>query len=417
MATRPKRPSVRSQAPAAAAPGVPGWLITLLAVASGMTVANLYYAQPLLSSLSRDFHLGTATAGALVTVTQIGYVVGMVFLVPLGDRLEKRRLVTSVLALTTVALAVAGTASSFPVLLVASLVSGVTSVVAQILVPFAADLAPDQARGRVVGRVMSGLLAGILLSRTVSSLVSDVAGWRYVYLGSAVLMALLALALHAALPQRAPTTALPYGQVLRSTARLVRTHPALRRRALYQAALFGAFSAFWTTVSFLLTGPFHYSQIGVAVFALVGAAGAAVAPAAGRWADRGLSRPITGTAFGVAAAAFAVAGFGQHSIVLVALAGILIDMAVQTTLILGQHTVYQLDATARSRLNSAFIALFFVGGALGSELGSLAYHAAGWTAVSYLGAGLPLIALGYWATEWRAARTTARDPAAQTHTR
>lgn len=418
MATRPKRPSARSQAPAAAAPGVPGWLVTLLAVASGMTVANLYYAQPLLSSLSHDFHLGTATAGALVTVTQIGYVVGMVFLVPLGDRLEKRRLVISVLAVTTVALAVAGTAMSFPVLLVASLVSGVTSVVAQILVPFAADLAPDHARGRVVGRVMSGLLAGILLSRTVSSLVSDVAGWRYVYLGSAVLMALLALALRAALPQHAPTTALPYGQVLRSTARLVRTHPALRRRALYQAALFGAFSAFWTTVSFLLTGPFHYSQIGVAVFALVGAAGAAVAPAAGRWADRGLSRPITGTAFGVAAAAFAVAGFGQHSIVLVALAGVLIDMAVQTTLILGQHTVYQLDATARSRLNSAFIAFFFVGGALGSELGSLAYHAAGWTAVSILGAGLPLIALGYWATEWRAPRTTARDPAAaQTHTR
>ncbi|WP_431962512.1 MFS transporter [Actinacidiphila sp. bgisy160] len=408
MTRSPRRP-----APLGAAHGVPGWLVGLLAVASGMTVANLYYAQPLLSSLSRAFHLGPAEAGALITLTQIGYVAGMIFLVPLGDRLEKRRLVTALLAVTTVALAVAGLATSFPVLLVASLVSGATSVVAQILVPFAAGLAPDHARGRIVGRVMSGLLAGILLSRTVSSLVSDVAGWRYVYLGSAVLMALLALALRAALPQHAPTTSLPYSQVLRSTARLVRTHPALRRRGLYQAALFGAFSAFWTTVSFLLTGPFHYSQIGVAVFALVGAAGAAVAPLAGRWADRGLTRPFTGIAFGVAAAAFAVAGFGQHSIILVAIAAILIDMAVQTTLILGQHTVYQLDAAARSRLNSAFIAIFFVGGALGSQLGSLAYHAAGWTALSVLGAALPLIGLAYWATERRASRGGVDTPAAQ----
>ncbi|MFG2305574.1 MFS transporter [Actinacidiphila glaucinigra] len=414
----PKNPSTRRPAPSATTHGVPGWLVALLAVASGMTVANLYYAQPLLSSLSRVFHLGTAAAGTLITVTQIGYVAGMLLLVPLGDRLEKRRLVTALLAVTTVALAVAGTAADFPVLLVASLVSGATSVVAQILVPFAAGLAPDHARGRVVGRVMSGLLAGILLSRTVSSLVSDVAGWRYVYLGSAVLMALLALALRAALPQHAPTTSLPYSQVLRSTVRLLRTHPALRRRGLYQAALFGAFSAFWTTVSFLLTGPFHYSPIGVAVFALVGAAGAAVAPTAGRWADRGLVRPVTGIAFGVAAAAFAVAGFGQHSIVLIALAAILIDMAVQTALILGQHTVYQLDAAARSRLNSAFIAVFFAGGALGSQLGSLAYHAAGWTAVSVLGAALPLVGLAYWGTELRAARkgtpaATAQDSTGQ----
>jgi predicted MFS family arabinose efflux permease len=384
---------------------VPGWLVGLLAVGSGMTVANLYYAQPLLSSLSQVFHLDTATAGVLITVTQIGYVVGMLFLVPLGDRLEKRRLVTVLLAVATVALAVAGFATSFPMLFAASLVSGATSVVAQILVPYAASLAPDHARGRIVGRVMSGLLAGILLSRTVSSLVSDVASWRYVYFGSAVLMALLALALRVALPQQAPTTSLAYGQVLRSTFRLVRTHPALLRRGLYQAAMYAAFSAFWTTVSFVLTGPrFHYSPIGVGVFALVGAAGAAVAPLAGRWADRELARPVTGIAFVVAALAFAVAGFGQRQIILIALAGILIDVAVQTTLILGQHTIYRLDAGARSRLNSAFMAVFFAGGALGSQLGSLAYHAAGWTGVSVLGAALPLIALAYWVTGRRSGR-------------
>ncbi|OMI41031.1 hypothetical protein SPAR_02886 [Streptomyces sparsogenes DSM 40356] len=384
--------------------GVPGWLIALLAVASGMTVANLYYAQPLLSSLRDVFHISTATAGALITLTQVGYVIGMLFLVPLGDRLEKRGLITALLTITTLSLVAAGLATSFPMLLAASLISGATSVVAQILVPFAASLAPDHARGRIVGRVMSGLLTGILLSRTVSSLVSDVAGWRVVYLGSAVLMAALALALRAALPQHAPTTSVPYHHVLRSTVALVRTHPALLRRGLYQAAMFGAFSAFWTTVSYVLTGPhFHYSPVGVGIFALVGAAGAAVAPLAGRWADRELVRPMTGVAFAVAAVAFAVAGFGQHSVVLLALAAVLVDTAVQTTLILGQHTIYQLDPNARARLNSAFIATFFIGGALGSQLGSLAYRAGGWSTVTLLGAALPLLALLYWTTERRGA--------------
>ncbi|MER5183098.1 MFS transporter [Streptomyces sp. NPDC002896] len=392
----------RRSATAQATHGVPGWLVAFLAVASGMTVANLYYAQPLLSSLSSVFHTSTATAGALITLTQVGYVLGMLFLVPLGDRLEKRNLITALLAVTTLALVAAGLATSFPMLLIASLVSGATSVVAQILVPFAASLAPDHARGRIVGRVMSGLLTGILLSRTLSSLVSDLAGWRVVFLGSAALMAVLAVALRAALPQHAPTTTIPYHHVLRSTVRLVRTHPALLRRGLYQAAMFGAFSAFWTTVSFVLTGPrFHYSPVGVGVFALVGAAGAAIAPFAGHWADRGLVRPMTGAAFVVAALAFALAGLGGHSIVLIALAAILIDMAVQTTLILGQHTVYQLDPAARARLNSAFIATFFVGGAAGSQLGSVVYHAGGWTALTVLGAALPLLALLYWTTERR----------------
>ncbi|MEZ0074198.1 MFS transporter [Planotetraspora sp. GP83] len=384
---------------------MPGWLVALLAVATGMTVANLYYAQPLLPSMRDVFHISTATAGLLITVTQVGYVTGMLFLVPLGDRLEKRRLVTGLLAVTTAALAVAGVATSFPMLLIASLISGSTSVVAQILVPFAASLAPDHARGRIVGRVMSGLLTGILLSRTLSSLVSDIAGWRVVYLGSAVLMALLGLALRSALPQHAPTTDITYTHVLHSTFRLVRTHPALLRRGLYQAAMFGAFSAFWTTVSFVLTGPpFSYSPIGVGIFALVGAAGAAVAPLAGHWADRKLVRPMTGIAFAVAAAAFALAGFGQHNIILIALAAVLIDVAVQTTLILGQHTIYQLDPTARARLNSAFIAIFFVGGALGSQVGSIAYHAGGWIAVAAVGAALPLLALIYWTSERRALR-------------
>lgn len=362
-----------------------------------MTVANLYYAQPLLPSLSSFFHTDPATTGLLITFTQIGYVAGMLLLVPLGDRVEKRNLVTSLLALTALALSMAGVAMSFPMLLVAALVTGATSVVAQILVPFAAGLAPEDARGRIVGRVMSGLLTGILLSRTLSSVVSDLAGWRVVFLGSAGLMAVLAVALRTALPQSAPTTHMAYRHVLASTAQLVGTHPVLLRRGLYQAAMFGAFSAFWTTVPFILAGPpFSYSPLGIGIFALVGAAGAGIAPLAGRWADRGLARPVTGIAFAVAAGGFALAGLGQHSIVLIGVAAILIDMAVQTTLILGQHTIYQLDPNARSRVNSAFIAVFFLGGAIGTQLGSTLYHADGWSALTALGAAMPALALLYW---------------------
>jgi predicted MFS family arabinose efflux permease len=381
----------------------PNWLVLLLAVSCGLTVANLYYAQPLLSVLRQSLHVDAVAAGGLITVTQLGYAAGMILLVPLGDRIENRRLVMALLAVTTVALIVAGTAPTFWVLLVAALVSGATSVVAQILIPFAADLAPDHIRGRVVGRVVSGLLAGILLSRTLGSLLADATSWRAVYLVSAGLMVVLALTLRSALPRHEPTTRIAYGQLLRSTARLVRLHPALRRRALYQVAMFGAFSAFWTTISFVLTSrPFGYSQLGVGLFALVGAGGAAVAPLAGRWADRGLGRSMTGVAFVVAVLAFAIAGFGRHHVVLLAVAAVLLDMAVQTSFILGQHTIYRLDPSARARLNSVYIATFFLGGAAGSQAGSIAYHAGGWTALTILGAVLPVLALlGGWTTERR----------------
>jgi predicted MFS family arabinose efflux permease len=338
----------------------------------------------------------------LITATQLGYAAGMLLLVPLGDRVETRRLVSALLGVTTMALLLAGTAPSFPVLVAGALVSGATSVVAQILVPFAAGLAPERHRGRIVGRVVSGLLAGVLLSRTLGSLLAEAAGWRAVYLTSAVLMAGLALTLRAALPRHPSSTGLGYGALLRSTATLARRHPVLRRRALYQAAMFGAFSAFWTTVSYLLSAPpLGYTQLGIGLFALVGTGGAAIAPLAGRWADRGLVRPLTAVAFLAAAAAFGLAGFGRHHVVLLAVAAVVIDMAVQASFLFGQHTIYRLDPAARARLNSAYLATFFVGGALGSQLGSLAYHAGGWTALTACGATLPVLALLGWLTEPR----------------
>lgn len=388
--------------------GPPRKLIVLLAVACGLTVANLYYAQPLLSELRHDFGISSVTAGSLVTATQLGYALGLLLLVPLGDVIEKRRLATVLLTITIAALVLSGLAPGFPVLLVASLVSGTTLVVTQILVPFAADLAPDESRGRVVGQVMSGLLAGILLSRTFGSMLANVTSWRVVYLTSAVLMTALTLVLRSALPSRVPGGAqagLTYGGLLRSTVRMMKVHPALRRRALYQAAMFGTFSVFWTTISFVLTSaPFDYAQWQVGLFALAGAGGALVAPFAGRWADRGMVRPMTAVAFAVAAGAMLLAGLGRHNVIVLGAAAVLLDMAVQTTLVLGQQVVYRLDNTARARLNSAFMATFFVGGAIGSQAGSFAYHAGGWTAATVLGAALPALALLGWCTELRPGR-------------
>jgi predicted MFS family arabinose efflux permease len=365
-----------------------------------LNAANLYYAQPLLALLSGSFQVSIVVAGSLVTISQIGYAAGMLLLVPLGDRIENRKLVSILLTVTVLALLVAGTSGNFPVLLGISLVIGMTSSVAQILVPLAANLAPEASRGKIVGQVMSGLLTGILLSRTFGSFVAEATSWRVVYLGSAILLAILLFALRAGLPQRAPDTNVPYRQLLRSTLNMLRVHAPLRRRTVYQATMFGAFSAFWTTISFVLTAaPFHYSQLQVGIFALIGAGGAFIAPQAGRWADRGLTRPVTAVAFTVVIASFALAVVGRHHVVALAAAGLFLDMAVQVCLIMGQHTIYALEPQSRARLNSAFVATFFLGGAVGSQVGTIAFRHGGWVALCVFGAALPLLSLLWWTTE------------------
>ena len=264
------RAASSEQTPAA----MSGWMIALFAVAGGLAVGNLYYAQPLLATLARDFHVGEATAGLIVTITQLGYAGGLVLIAPLGDLLENRRLIVSVMFATVVALIAAACARSFGAFLAASLAIGVTSVVAQILVPFAAHLAPPERRGRIVGAVMSGVLMGILLARAASGIISGAAGWRAVYILSAGLMTLAAFVLLRALPRRQPAFALGYRALLGSLGAIFASEPVLRRRAAYQSAMFGTFSAFWTSVTFLLAGPqYHLSQTQIGIFALAGAVG------------------------------------------------------------------------------------------------------------------------------------------------
>jgi predicted MFS family arabinose efflux permease len=372
-------------------------ITVVLAVACGATVANLYYAQPLLAEIASTFTVSQGNAALVVTLTQLGYALGMIALMPLGDLLENRALASRTLLATAIALVVAGLAPGFGIFLAASVLVGITSVVAQILIPFAAHLAPEEQRGRFVGTVMTGLLLGILLARTLSSLVAAAWSWRSIYLVSAVLMLAVAVTLVRVLPRHHPKHDVTYPQLMRSIGELVRSEPALRRRAACQALMFGAFSCFWTTVAFELIRSHGLSQAGIGIFALVGAAGAAAAPFAGRLGDRGHGRIGSGVSLTLAIIAMVIAMIGVSSLIVLAFAGILLDLAVQSHQVLSQQEIYSLRADARARINTVFMTTIFVGGAIASAASGLLYDAAGWSGVTLLGAALPAVGLVIWA--------------------
>jgi len=381
-------------------------LTWLFATACGLIVANLYYAQPLVGLIGPELGLRPDAISLVVTLTQLGYGLGLLVLVPLGDLLENRRLVVTLLVATAVSLAITASAPDAAVFLAATLLMGVSASAAQILVPFAASLAPAATRGRVVGNVMSGLLTGILLARPLSSLIADLAGWRAIYALSAGAVLVLTVLLRLRLPPRHPPDATHrhYGRLLASLWQLFRSTPVLRRRAAYHAAMFGAFSLFWTAIALELSAPpLDYTQRGIALFALAGAAGALSAPFAGRWADRGWTRPITGAVLLLSAIAFGLAAAADwlHSVALLVVVALLLDFCVSTNLVLGQRAIYALGDAVRSRLNALYMAMFFGGGAIGSALAGFLWVHGGWPRVCEVGAGASLLALAYYLTELR----------------
>lgn len=379
-------------------------LIILLATACGIIVANLYYAQPLIGLISNEIGLSNSSAGLIVTLTQIGYVVGLLFLVPLGDIVENKKLILILLFLSAFALISMVFVKSATLLLIASFFIGLGSVAAQVLVPLVSYLSSENARGRVVGNVMSGLLLGIMLARPISSLVADMWGWNAIFALSATVIIVLAFVLSKVLPTRKPKAKTNYIALLNSMWQLLRTTPILRRRAIYHACVFGAFSLFWTTVPLLLSSPaFHFSQTAIALYALVGITGAIAAPIGGRLADLGWTRPATGIALTVVIISLILPLFIQSSspfgIAVLVIAAILLDMGVSANLVLSQRLIFSLSPEIRSRLNGLFMAIFFLGGAVGSFIGGWAYALGGWNLTLWIGIAFPTIALLYFARE------------------
>jgi predicted MFS family arabinose efflux permease len=371
-------------------------LVLLMAITCGITVANLYYNQPLLAQMAHDFHVTARQISSIALLTQVGTACGMLLFVPLGDITERRRLIVILLGAVTLALLLAASATGLAWLSLASLAIGLLSVIPHLIVPFAAQLARPEQRGQAVGSVMSGLLIGILLARTVSGSLGALFGWRAVYLLAAVLMVALALTLLRLLPRSRPSVALSYGGMLLSLTHLVRQQPLLRQAALIGALIFGAFSAFWTTLVFLLErAPYRYHPASQAagLFGLVGVVGAAAAPLVGRVADRYGPRFTLGVALMVLVgsyAVFALFGFALWGLIL---GVILLDFGVQSAHVSNQTRLYGLLPEARSRLNTVYMVCYFIGGSIGSALGAWGWSLAGWRGVCAAGLTLSGLAL------------------------
>jgi len=380
------------------------WLTFLLASACGLIAANIYYAQPLAGPISASLGLSSEATGLIVTLTQIGFTVGLLLIVPLGDLVENRRLVLVAIGIAAFGLLGAALSPQALPFLASALFIGLGSVAVQILVPYAAHMAPVAVRGRVVGNVMSGLMLGIMLARPAASFITQVSSWHTVFFLSAGAMVVLGLVLSRALPPRMPKSTISYGALLASMVRLAATTPVLQRRALYHACLFAAFSLFWTTTPLLLAGPaFRLSQGGIALFALAGVAGAIATPIAGRVADRGWSRPATAFAMLCVAAAFLITRIAPEgsplALALLVVAAVLLDFGMSANMSVGQRAIFTLSADLRGRLNGLYMATFFIGGAIGSAAGGWAYAQGGWALTSWTGIAFPIAALAYFLTE------------------
>ncbi|KAA1418126.1 MFS transporter [Mumia zhuanghuii] len=367
-------------------------LLLLMALATGLSVSANYLAQPLLDMLATDLGVSDASAATIVTAAQIGYAVGLLLVVPLGDLVERRRLAVSLLGATAALLVASSLAPSGRVLLVTTTLTALTSVAAQVVVPFAVTLADPAHRGRVVGVVMSGLLLGSIVSRPISGALAQLAGWRSVYVVCGVLVAGVAVALWHRLPTMHTPAGIAYPALIRSTLGLFATQPVLRRRALVGALSLASFNTFWTASTFLLASAYGWSEAAIGAFGLMGIAGVVATPVAGRLVDAGRARAVTRgstLALPVAWGAIALGGSGGAAGFTWLTLGVLVLVVAQQMLLnANQNAIYALDPALRNRLNAAFMTAFFVGGAAGSAATTLAWVHGGWGAVSVLGATL-----------------------------
>ncbi|MEZ0602507.1 MFS transporter [Paraburkholderia sp. IW21] len=369
----------------------------LFSCACGIIVANIYYSQPLLATIARTFDRAPADLGYLVTLTQLGYASGFVLIVPLGDVLDRRMLIVRLLLANVIALLAITLSPNYIVFAVANICLGITSCSTQLLIPLAASLADEQSRGRVVGVVMSGLLLGVLLARVAAGIVAQYTHWRLVYGIAAMTVLLLAIVLYTVLPRNPRTVRFNYVSLMGSLTQLLCSERVLMLRSLYGALAFACFSLVWTGLTFLLSQPpysFNDGQIGM--FGLVGVVGALAANSAGRLVDRGYGNRATGLFAAAILISFALIAGGTTSLVLLVSGIVLLDVGVQGLHISNQSVIYALTENARSRITTIYLASYFIGGAVGSSMASLAYATEGWRGLCLAGATLSGITLFLW---------------------
>lgn len=372
-------------------------LVGLMAFATGLAVASNYYAQPLLHTLAAHFNVSATHAGLIVTVAQLSYACGLMLLVPLGDLLERRRMIVSMMLLSATGLLLTASAQSMPLILLGTGITAVFSVVAQVLLPLAASMAAPDERGKVVGTIMSGLLLGILLARTIAGTLSSLGDWRTVYWCAAAAMAITTGVLYRVLPRSQQHLGLTYPALLSSVFKLFAQEPVFRLRALLGALSFSVFSALWTSMAFLLTSaPYHYSDGQIGLFGLAGAAGALAANGAGRLVDKGKAATVTTCGLIVLVLSWGILAFAQQS--LAALIGgiLLLDLAAQGVHVTNQSMIYRLRPEARNRLTAGYMTSYFIGGSAGSLISAAAFNAGGWHGVVWAGGGLSALGLLVW---------------------
>ncbi|WP_240731713.1 MFS transporter [Hymenobacter radiodurans] len=361
-------------------------LVWLMAITCGLVVANIYYNQPLLVEIGRTFQVSDSRVSWVATITQVGYTLGLLFAVPLGDKVERKGLILLLLLCAAACLAGAALAPSFVVLVAASLLIGIFSAVPQLLVPMAASLATDAERGKVVGKVMSGLLIGILLSRTLSGYVGAHFGWRTMFGGGALMMLMLVAILALRLPRNQPSFTGTYSSLMKSLLTLTRDLPTLRRSSLVGACMFGGLTVFWTTLVFFLEGePYFYKSDVVGFFGVIGACGALAAPLAGKLADKRGSDYALSMGILLALGAYLLLGLTGVYLTGLILGVIILDVGQQVTHISNQSRIFSLIPEARSRLNTVYMTSSFIGGSLGSLAGGFAWAHWQWPGVCATG--------------------------------
>ncbi len=377
---------------------VVGWVILALALGAGFSVASIYYSQPLLPLMGSDLHLTVNGMGLVPTLTQAGYALGILFLLPLGDRHDRRRLILLKSVALAILLLACSLTSNLPSLLLVSLMLGMAATMAQDIVPAAAILAPAGKQGKMVGTVMTGLLLGILLSRTVSGFVGAAFGWRVMYQLAAVSIALIGVLMWSVLPRFATHSTLSYPALMKSMAHLWQRYPALRRAAFAQGFLSIAFSAFWSTLAVMLLEKYQLGSAVAGTFGIAGAAGALAAPLAGGLADKVGAEKVTQLGAGLVTLSFALMfllpALPPHAqLILIALSAVGFDLGLQSSLVAHQNLVYGLEPQARGRLNALLFTGVFIGMAVGSALGSKLYSVASWQGVVMLATLSGFIAL------------------------